>query len=582
MISYATLAAALAVLSPGAAASPATYSAAAHFQVADSADTHDHARSLQARFERRRVRQLPRSLSGGGHECDEIIGRLCVWDDGDEGWRPREEPEDIGAARIEFLAALDSLARLIPGDHWIFGQRIRYFVEAKRLEDAESLARTCGLPDRWRCDAYLGYVRHHAENVEGAEYAFERALEAMPAELRAEWTDPGPLLDGGLMDWLSVQADSSRAADRLWVLADPLFLAGGNDRWTGHLSRWVYAMSSEGARNPHRLRWGDDMAEAAVRYGWPLAWERSWPRGGSQTFTVTGRDNPAAVRTFPPGEVLEFSGEDAVPWEIRDGHARSVHLPPFLDSLAPLDGQVGRFWRGDGVVIAAAWKPPTPSAADSAGFAPGAVDAGLFVEQSGALELEVTTEARAGETVRLSGLTPWGEWGIVSFEILAPEIRRGYRLRTGVGLRRVPPDVLSISDLVLLDADAEPADFDEMLTVLRGSGEIPAGEALGVAFEVYGLGFRSEVVGFDAWVEKRGEGVLSRAVRWLGFGGPKEEVSVSWEEAGPDRPRPLFRAFRIGLPDLDAGEYDVVVEVSVAGRSPLSGRRSFRVRSAAY
>ena len=578
MIAFATVIAVLATLSPGSVPHRAAAGTVELPQVTDSADAHDHARSLQARFERRRVRELPRSLSGGSHECDEIIGRLCVWDDGDEGWRPREEPEGIGAARTEFLAALDSLARLIPGDHWIFGQRIRYLVEAGRLEHAGSLALACGLPDRWRCDAYLGYVRHHAEDIGGAESAFGRALQAMPSELRAEWTDPEPLLDGGLLDWLSVQPDSSRAVDRLWTLADPLFLTGGNDRWTAHLSRRVYAMSSEGARNPHRLRWGDDMAEAAVRYGWPVAWERSWPRGGSQTFTVTGRDDPAAVRTFPPEEVLGFAAEDAVPWEIPDGHVRSVHLPPFLDSLAPLDGQVGRFWRPDGVIVAAAWTPPSPSSADSAGFAPGPVEAGLFVEQSGALPLDARTAARAGETVRLSGLTPWAEWGIVSFEILTPEIRRAYRLRTGVGLRRIPPDVLSISDLVLLDGDSEPADFDEMLSVLRGTREVAAGDALGVAFEVYGLGFRSEVVGFDAWVEKRGEGVLSRAVRWLGFGGPNEEVSVSWEEVGPDRPRPLFRAFRIGLPDLDAGEYDVVVEVSAQGRSPLAGRRSFRVR----
>lgn len=578
MISFAIVIAVQATLSPGSVPHRAADRAAERRQVADSTDLHDHARSLQARFEQRRVRELPRSLSGGSHECDEIIGRLCVWDDGDDGWRPREEPEGIGAARSEFLAALDSLARLIPGDHWIFGQRIRYFVEAKRLEDAESLAMACGLPDRWRCDASLGYVRHHAEDIRGAESAFARALEAMPSELRAEWTDPEPLLDHGLMDWLSVQADSSRAVERLWTLADPLFLVGGNDRWTSHLSRWVYATSSEGARNPHRLRWGDDMAEAAVRYGWPVAWERSWPRGASQTFTVTGRDNPAAIRTFPPDEVLDFAGEDAVPWEIPDGHTRSVHLPPFLDSLAPLDGQVGRFWRPDGVIVAAAWTPPPASAAHSAGFAPGPVEAGLFVEQSGALPLDSRTEARAGETVRLFGLTPWAEWGIVSFEILAPEIRRAYRVRSGMGLRRIPPDVLSISDLVLLEEDAEPAGFDEMLHVLRGSAEVAAGDALGVAFEVYGLGFRSEVVGFDAWVEKSGEGILSRAVRWLGFGGPKEEVSVSWEEVGPDRPRPLFRAFRIGLPDLGAGEYDVVVEVSLQGRSPLAGRRSFRVR----
>ena len=546
--------------------------------LADSADAHEHARTLQARFERRRVRELPRTLSGGSHECDEIIGRLCVWDDGDEDWRPREEPEEIGAARSELLASLDSLARLIPGDHWVFGQRIRYLVEAGRLEDAESLALRCGLPERWRCDAYLGYARHHLEEIVDAETAFELALEAMPPDLHAEWTDPDPLLDRALLDWLSVQADSSVAVDRLWTLADPLFLADGNDRWTGHLSRQAYAMSSEGASNPHRLRWGDDMTEAAVRYGWPVAWERSWPRGGQQSFSVTGRDHPAAVRTFPPGEVLEFAGEDAVAWQIPDGHARSVHLPPFLDSLAPLDGQVGRFWRQDGVVIAAAWAAPPASAADSAGWTPGPVEAGLFVERSGALVLDVRGGAREGNTVRLSGLSPWADWGIVSFEVLAPDLRRAYRLRTGVGLARVPADVLSISDLMLLEDDAEPADFGEMLAVMRGSGEVAAEDALGVAFEVYGLGFRSEVVEFNAWVEKQGEGILSRAVRWLGFGGPREEVSVSWEEVGPDRPRPLFRAFRIGLPQLDADEYDVVVQVSVQGRSPLSGRRSFRVR----
>ncbi len=578
MILHATLSAALSLPSFGAPPPQPTDWAAAPLQVGDSADAHDHALSAQALFERRRLRALPRSLSGSGHGCDEMIGRLCIWDDGDDGWRPREEPDAIPAARAELLASLDSLARLIPGDHWIFGQRIRYLVEARRLHDAESLAVACGLPDRWRCDAHLGHVRHRAEDIPGAERAFARALDAMPAELRTQWTTPEPLLDGDLRDWLSAQPDSARAVDRLWTLADPLFLADGNDRWTGHLSRWAYAMSSEGARNPHRLRWGDDMARATVRYGWPVAWERSWPRGGSQTFTVTGRDNPAAIRTFPPRRVLESAEADAVLWEIPAGHARSVHIPPFLDSLAPLDGQVGRFWRPGGVVVAAAWAPPPKSAADSAGFAPGPVEAGLFVEQLGEVHLGARTEAPAGETVRLHGRAPWADWGIVSFEVLAPAIRRAYRLRTGAGLRRLPPDVLSISDLMLLEDDAEPEDFDQMLPVLRGSGEVSSGDALGVAFEVYGLGFQPETIAFDAWVERRGEGVFTRAVRWLGFGGPKEQVSLSWEEVGPDRPQPLFRAFRIGLPELDPGTYEVVVEVFVQGRSPLAGRRTFRVR----
>ncbi len=544
----------------------------------DSSEAHDRARSLQTRFERRRLRELPRTLSGGRSECDEIIGRLCVWDDRDENWQMRDEPEAIGEARAELLADLDSLARRIPGDHWVFGQRIRYLVEAGRLEDADIRARRCGLPEEWRCHAYLGYVLHHKEEIVAAEVAFRAAMEAMPAQTRSEWTDPEPVLDNRLLDWLREQPDSARAADRLWMLADPLFLTSGNDRWTVHLARWVYAMSSEGARNPHQMMWGRDLAEAAVRYGWPVAWERSWPSGGQQSFRVTGRDQPASFRTFPPRGVLGPADEDAVAWEIPEGHVRSVHLPPFLDTLAPLDGQVGRFWRPDGVVIAAAWTPPDPLTVDSALAGPQFLHAGLFVEQDGKIELDVRTDTGSEGTVRLRGRAPWAEWGIVSFEAWVPQIRRAFRLRTGVGLRRVPPDVLSISDLMLVDGTAEPASFAEMLTTLRGSTEVGASEAVGVALEVYGLGYRSEVVGFNAWVERRGEGVLTRAVRWLGIGGPKEEVAVAWEEPGPDRPSPLFRAFRISLPQLDAGQYDVVVEVAIAGRAPLAGRRSFTIR----
>jgi len=63
----------------------------------------------------------------------------------------------------------------------------------------------------------------------------------------------------------------------------------------------------------------------------------------------------------------------------------------------------------------------------------------------------------------------------------------------------------------------------------------------------------------------------------LGLTGPKQAVSIGWEEPGPSRPDPLFRTFRIGLPALKAGDYDIVVEVSAQGRSPLAARRGFRV-----
>lgn len=571
---------------PGFPASAATTALQAQ-AAADSADAHSRARSLQTRFERRRVRDLPRTLGGGSHPCDAIIGRLCIWDDGNEDWEPRPEPESIRGRRLELLTELASLARAAPGDHWILGQRIRYSVEAGLLAEAEALARRCGLPARWRCDAFLGYVQHHQEDFVGAESAFARALSAMPADTAGSWSDPHPLLGGELREWLEAQPDSAAAARRLWTLADPLYLADGNERWSAHLSRRVYAMSSDGAMSPHQLRWGEDMTEAVVRYGWPVAWERSWPRAGQSTIQVTGRDPPASVRTLPPRDVLDGGPDsvDAVVWEVPDGHAQSVYLPTYLDTIGSLDGQTGRFWRRDGVIligVATIPDPPAGALPPEPDPPPGTppvevVEAGLFVETGGVARTLGRAVAETGDVVRLSGMAPLADRGVVSLEAWAPGHRLAHRIRQGIGLRRLPPDLLAISDLVLLEAGAEPDGVEPMLDVVRASTHVAADEELTVAFEVYGLGFRAEGIGFSAWVERRNEGALSRFGRWLRVRGPREEVSIRWEESGPERPEPLFRTLRLGLPGLDPGEYQVVLEVSVAGRAPLVGRRAFTV-----
>lgn len=571
----------------------------------DSADIHGRARRLQSRFESNRVRHLPRALGGGRPECDDIIGRMCIWDDGDDGWTPRDEPEEIVALRTGLLAALDSLAREIPGDHWLFGQRIRYLVEAGRLGEAASLAQWCGLPARWRCDAYMGYVRHHQKNIRGAELAFRRALDAMPAHIFADWTDPEPLLDRDLRGWLAGQADSAAAMDRLWMLSDPLFLAPGNDRWTGHMSRWSYSMSSEEARNPYQLIWGDDLTRVTVRYGWPVAWERSWSTGGGRAFSVSGHDYPGEFRAFPPQQVLDWGRERVEPvfWEIPDGHARSKYVPPYLDSLGVLEGQIGRFWKRNGVLVVGVWEPPRVEPVDAepdnpkdpaeirnriiAGEVrkpdpdvPAAVPlrVGLFVEQDGALGVDVRTAVTSGGTVRLSALAPWANWGVVSLEAWSPETRRAWRLRAGMGFRHIMPDLFTLSDLLLLETGAEPAGPEEVAEVLRTATEVAGDEPLTLAFEVYGLLSPSELVDFRAWVEKRDEGFFTRAVRWLGFGGGKEQVMIGWEEGGPERRGPLFRTFSIGLPDLEPGPYEVVIEVTARGHSPLEARRAFTVR----
>lgn len=590
----------------------------------DSASVHDRARDLQARFERLRVRRLSLAIGGGAPRCDEIIGRLCIWDDGADNWTPKPEHAETSRVRRELLDTLTSLARAVPGDHWIFGQRIRYGVEAglragtereppsvltssaahDRMNEAELLARSCGLPEPWRCDAYLGFVLHRRGRTVEAERAFARALDDMPTALRQTWTDPEPVLGRELADWLEAQRDSARALAVAWLLADPLFLAPGNDRRSAHFSRWTHAMASERARNPHGMPWGDDMAEVLVRYGWPVGWARHWPRAGQRQHPVTGRDAPAATRTFPHPDVLGPAGkpdrpddDEHVPWTVPEGHARTGYLPPYLDSLGGLDGQIGRFWRGGQVVlVAAARMPPdaptvqaglflvaTPDSTTSDAVAPGqappAAVAGTAPSAipSADLALDVRASAVAGTAVRFRGRTRAVGWGVASMEAWWPKGRRAYRLRAGMALRPLPPDLFALSDLVLLEPEALPTDFDQLLPSLRASTEVGRDETLGVAFELYGVGYRAESVEFQAWVEDGDPGALRRLARRLGLAGPPEKVAVQWSEAGPDQPRPFFRAFRMRLPNLEPGRYEVVVRAAAPGRSPLQRRRDFVV-----
>ena len=543
----------------------------------DSNSVHGRARALQASFERTRVRNLPSTHSGSGGRCDEVIGRLCIWDSGDDSWTPKPEAPVIVEKRREMIRALDSLGTIIPGDRWILGQRVRYRIEDGRLREAAEVARECGPSETWRCHAYVGLALHQAEDIVAAEAAFAAALAEMPVTERVEWTDLRPLMDSELKDWLDDQPDSSEAAERLWRLADPLFLAPGNDRWTGHLSRWAYAMSSERTRSPHQLSWGKDLTESVVRYGWSVAWERPWPRPGEALGTsAIGHDPPAALRLYPTRLDVEGPSNEAdwVKWRLDRKGMRTLYLPPYLDSLASMDAQIGHFRFPGGVRFVAAGKVGFDGFAERLAGAEGA----LYFEDIPGVRASGQGLVDADGGVRLEvAVDEPDAVGVLSLELLLPEWRRAQRARYSVRVPSVPPDVLAVSDVVVLESDREAESASEVAAALRPSLVVRPDETLRIAFEVYGLGYRVEGIDFRVWLEEVGRGFFSRATRWLGFGSEEDRIAVSWTEPGPSAPRALFRSLDLSIPGLEVGEYDVVVSVQTRGRPAAERRRRIRV-----
>ena len=314
----------------------------------DSTDIRSQAEDAQERFERVRRRLLPYVWDGGRRPCEERIGRLCLWHGGEDDWEPLPDLPDLVEARDELLTTLAGAADHVPADEWILGQRIRYLGEAGRWEDAVRLAGGCGGAAASWCSVLEGFALHGMGRYEAALELFHRGLETMESEEARKWRDPSVLLDGKGSDVLEDAADEDEWEDvtaRMWTLADPLYLVVGNDRESEHYARWTYSKMSDGARNAWAMRWGDDLEEIAVRYGWDRGWERIRPEFGAPGLPlVIGHQLPGGKEFAPPGRVLEMpSTTTPGAWVPEEERPRSTHVPAYAPMLLPGLAQVAVF-----------------------------------------------------------------------------------------------------------------------------------------------------------------------------------------------------------------------------------------------
>jgi len=608
----------------------------------DSLSLHREARSAQERFERLRVRHAPISWWSGSGPCDERVGRFCLRfgreseeeEEDRPSWIPPPDAPEVVEAREDLIATLTDIAHRIPGDPWVSGQRVAYLSEVGRWDEALEAATHCRA-DGWWCRGLEGIALHGMGRTLEAEDAFRSVLEALEPEERDEWVDPGIL---GGAEWRRHLGrldpdERMREEERMWSLADPLFMLEGNPLWTEHLSRRVLAATRETARNGHAMRWGRDMTELLVRYGPVVAYERTRePLSYVGPPLVVGRYDPVPRNLFPSFDaILDPAMSEPRDWLTHQRRTTSRHAPSSARRIHAMDAQVTRFLDGEDLLLRVDWalirppgdstaEVPTPSADTNGGagdspagvglthatgagaetrfdfsggsFPPDSLGAHLFVVNVETGErLGVQAELhREGEGPASTGFAlirvPAGRY-LLSMEGIDSREARAWRTRMGVEKTSPHRGVITLSDLLLLAPTPVPEGHPEgALAVPDPTGMLPRAYSslvlpqgpVEVLWEVYGLEGTEGEVRFELKVEREGRSLLRRLGQAVRLLGSDEPLGVGWREGVPRDEvagrSPLRRSVVVDLSSLDPGEYEVTLSATPPGRTPVTvGRR---------
>lgn len=618
----------------------------------DSTALREDAEELQAAYESFREGSMPAPIRVWDGSCDLRVGRMCMRHDrGDEAGAP-PEPPPVGMARLQLLSDLGEIAVRIPGDGWLLGQRVLYQLESGGIDEAEAMARQCGLAEGegWWCDALLGLALHRRGATAEAADAFREALGAMPPGEAERWTAGRFLLDGEGREVLDRASHGERARleERVWLLADPLYRVPENDRQVEQYARFTVRRIRESGATPYGIPWDEDLEELLLRYGQEIGWERArgtdMPRGLQDGRVVIGRQVPGGVEYLPAGAWLE--DPSTIPggvWTPESWTPRTSYRAPYAGTMIPLETQVARFRRGlDSLMVVAGYAPAPPEAprrpavvADrrprgwvrgeggreerpdpfgstdpfgSGTFgtpepepepeAPGAGEAADPLRSSATVPLSLFLVplggAGEGDGEPLEVATGTGSAGVIvarvpdgrylaSLEAHDASGSRAWRAREGVAQRTLPPDLPSVSDLVVLTATGPeqelPATLEEALPRVRAGTRVSPGETVAVAWEIYRLG-PDETVGVTLGLDRAGAGFLQRAGEFLRIVQPDAPVTLTFQETAPDGGvyGRSFRGINLTLPEtLEPGEYVLTLEVQLQGRSPITTERLLRV-----
>ena len=553
----------------------------------DSSDLVKAARKRQRDFEGYRQSRIPVESERTGGGCDERIGNICIWFGGEGEEDFPSEPTQTGLARRSligtFLETMDQIS-----DPWVMGQLVHYLVEQRDLRGAEQVARQCGISEAWWCAALLGYVMHVRGNFTESEAAFRTAIASMPEDELERWATLRYVIPrDDARDWERQDSEDRNSQWELyWRLSDPLFLLDGNDRMTDHFARWVEAKNHEDAEHP-QMEWDEYVEETLVRYGRTIGWSRTnspapGMRGGGfqlqDNRRVVGHHHPnSRGYLFPEGFLQSPSDIPALSWITAPREARTWYAPPYAPDFTALETQVGRFRRGEQMLVVGAYRPtvaavrnservPQAWAVDPDLGKEGPIQAGLFlIPEDGGEASEVRGSDTEGVLVLQS---PPGRY-VSSLEVLDGERKRAWRARQGVKQVPLVPGLVGVSDLMILTEGAPfPTTLDEAIPHVRPGVRVRSDERFAIIWEVYGLQVQDIAEVTIGFTEGRPE-FLTEVGDFLGELEPDRPVEVTFEDAGPDGVQSAFRAIVLELPDVEPGDYTLHLRLKLPGREAV-------------
>jgi len=538
---------------------------------------------LQRDFERFRESRTPVEVQRANGVCDERIGRICIWFGGEGEETFPAELREVRQARVDLIRSMFDAFEQV-NDRWIIGQLVHYLVESRNMGEAERVATECGIEETWWCSALRGYVLHVWTRYVDAEVAFREALAAMPDGEWDQWTTPRYIFTSDA----EKEFNSASSVDReqqwelFWRLSDPLFLFEGNDRLTDHFARWVVAKNRVDAADPLGMEWEEDVEETLIRYGRNTGYSRTHDPsrgfGGSlqDTRRMVGHHDPKSRGYLFPETFME-SPSDIPPesWITAPREARAWYAPPYAPDMRGLETQVGRFRRGDEMLVVGAYRP-TISGGDGSGDVSSAWSPGGGIEGPANAALFLVPED-GGQPLHVQGSDPEGVLTlqaqpsryVSSLEVVDLQGKQAWRARQGVVQLPLVPGLVDVSDLMILKEGVPlPESLDEALPNVRPGVRLSPGERFPIVWEVYGLRILEPIRVTIGFSQGRPD-FLTRVGEFLGVIEPEERVDITFDETGPDQVQTVFRSMELELPDLEPGEYTLHLQLDLAGRSPI-------------